>query len=362
MARRSPPVMCSRIFGRRLWHVWSALRNAWWNLASTTKRSCANVDNTDAWLHRLADTSWDEIYRKSGTKHAQIDEIATKYAMAKNVVFSWTMGITHHSNGVQNVQAIANLALLRGMVGRPNAGLMPIRGHSKCARDWLRRRHTEIERCDLRTLGAALQNQAADHQGPRHHGLHGERAIKRQLRTGFCLGGNLYGSNPDATFAGQSLSQLDQIVYLNTTLNTGHAHGLAKETIILPVLARDEEPEPTTRESIFRLHSPFRWWSATTSRPQKRSRSHCHRGRRGARSPNADRLELDAAYRQDSRRHEQVIPGFEQIREIDKNKQEFQIPGRTFHQTKFPTPSGKAMLHAPARCRKCGARRGSNCI
>ena len=40
------------------------------------------------------------------------------------------MGITHHLHGVENVQMIANLALLRGMVGRPNAGLMPIRGHS----------------------------------------------------------------------------------------------------------------------------------------------------------------------------------------------------------------------------------------
>ena len=46
-------------------------------------------------------------------------------------------------------------------------------------------------------------------------------------------------------------SKLDMLVYLNTTLNTGHAHGLAKETIILPVLARDEEPQPTTQESMF---------------------------------------------------------------------------------------------------------------
>ncbi|MEX1223317.1 MAG: hypothetical protein WEA31_02105, partial [Pirellulales bacterium] len=44
--------------------------------------------------------------------------------------FSWTMGITHHAHGVENVQAIANLALMRNMVGRPAAGLMPIRGHS----------------------------------------------------------------------------------------------------------------------------------------------------------------------------------------------------------------------------------------
>src|SRR5258707_7156780 len=56
--------------------------------------------------------------------------IADMYQRAKHVVFGWTMGITHHVHGVGNVQTIVNLALLRGMVGRPRAGLLPIRGHS----------------------------------------------------------------------------------------------------------------------------------------------------------------------------------------------------------------------------------------
>ena len=78
-----------------------------------------------------------------------------------------------------------------------------------------------------------------------------EAAAAGELKFGFCLGGNLYGSNPDAEFAAEALANLDLLVYLNTTLNTGHAHGLARETIILPVLARDEEPQPTTQESMF---------------------------------------------------------------------------------------------------------------
>src|SRR5262249_19745696 len=78
-----------------------------------------------------------------------------------------------------------------------------------------------------------------------------EAARADRLKVGFCVGGNLFGSNPDANFAAEALSRLDTLVYLNTTLNTGHAHGLARETIILPVLARDEEPQPTTQESMF---------------------------------------------------------------------------------------------------------------
>src|SRR4029077_12104027 len=55
---------------------------------------------------------------------------AELYVSARHAVFGWTMGITHHEHGVANVQSIVNLALLRGMVGRPGAGLLPIRGHS----------------------------------------------------------------------------------------------------------------------------------------------------------------------------------------------------------------------------------------
>jgi molybdopterin-dependent oxidoreductase alpha subunit len=84
----------------------------------------------DKWIEHVRRVSWNEIRDKSGVDQAQINSVSERYATAQNVVFSWTMGITHHTHGVQNVQAITNLALMRGMVGRPHAGLMPIRGHS----------------------------------------------------------------------------------------------------------------------------------------------------------------------------------------------------------------------------------------
>jgi molybdopterin-dependent oxidoreductase alpha subunit len=196
---------------------------------------------------RLAETTWDEITKKSGVSREEINTIVGYYIAAKNVVFSWTMGITHHAHGVQNVQAIANLALLRGMVGRPGCGLLPIRGHSNVQ--------------GIGSMGVAPRLKDAVFE--RLEGHFGvtlpttpgrdtmaciEAAAADELKVGFCLGGNLYGSNPDAKFAANALANLDQITYLSTTLNSGHAHGLARETIILPVLARDEEPQPTTQE------------------------------------------------------------------------------------------------------------------
>jgi molybdopterin-dependent oxidoreductase alpha subunit len=199
---------------------------------------------------RLHEVAWEEIIAKSGVSRDQINEIAARYARAKNVIFSWTMGITHHHHGVQSVQAIGNLALLRGMVGKPAAGLMPIRGHSNVQ--------------GIGSVGVtprlkdAIFDRLQSHFGVQLPTTPGrdtmacmEGAESGELKVGFCLGGNLYGSNPDATYAERALEKLDLLVYLNTTLNTGHAFGLAKETIILPVLARDEEPQATTQESMF---------------------------------------------------------------------------------------------------------------
>lgn len=78
----------------------------------------------------LAELTWEILERYSGVSRAQMAHFARMYARARTAVFVWSMGITQHRFGVQNVTAIVNLALARGMVGRERCGLMPIRGHS----------------------------------------------------------------------------------------------------------------------------------------------------------------------------------------------------------------------------------------
>jgi anaerobic selenocysteine-containing dehydrogenase len=162
---------------------------------------------------------------------------------------------------------------------------------------------------------------------------------------GFCLGGNLYGSNPDARYAAEALGKLDTLVYLNTTLNTGHAHGLARETIILPVLARDEEPEPTTQESMFN----YVRMSDGGPRRHEGPRSEVQIIAEIARQvmPEGGPIDWDSMEHTGHIRQAiaKVVPGFEQLAQIDKTKQEFQLSGRTIHEPKFPTADGKARLH-----------------
>src|SRR6267378_4054453 len=78
----------------------------------------------------LATQSWDDLERQSGLRRETMLGFAEMYGQARTAVFVWSMGITHHRFGVDNVKAIVNLGLARGIVGRPHCGLMPIRGHS----------------------------------------------------------------------------------------------------------------------------------------------------------------------------------------------------------------------------------------
>ncbi|MBL8796476.1 MAG: molybdopterin-dependent oxidoreductase, partial [Planctomycetia bacterium] len=204
----------------------------------------------EEYAQQVRQVSLEQIERQAGVSRAEIERITELYATARTAVFGWTMGITHHEHGVANVHAIINLALLRGMVGRPGAGLLPIRGHSNVQGIGSVGVVPNLKQVVLDNLEATLGTKL-----PRTPGLDTmacvEAAHRGEMRSALCLGGNLYGSNPDAKFASEALGKLELVTYLSTTLNTGHVWGRGRETLILPVLARDEETQQTTQESMF---------------------------------------------------------------------------------------------------------------
>ncbi|MBU6239711.1 MAG: FdhF/YdeP family oxidoreductase, partial [Planctomycetes bacterium] len=304
-----------------------------------------HCNDADAYLETLRKTTWGEIVAKSGVDRGTMEGLARQYGSSQGAVFSWTMGITHHTHGVQNVQAIANLALLRGMIGRPGAGMMPIRGHSNIqgigSVGVTPKLKDEIFNNLTQKLGVALPTT------PGKDTLACiESAHRGTCKFAFCLGGNLYGSNPDSQFAAEALSSLDMLVMLNTTLNTGHSNGLAKTTIILPVLARDEEPEPTTQESMFN----YVRLSDGGPRRLPGPRSEVHVIAQIARRVLGNNAAIDWEQMEQTNtiRHwiAKVVPGYEEIDTIAENKKEFQVGGRTFHQAHFKTNNGRANLIA----------------
>ena len=288
--------------------------------------------------------SWDDIVRKSGVSKREIDGMAAQYAESKRAVFAWTMGVTHHLHGAATVQAIAQLALMRRMVGRPGAGLQPIRGHSNIQ--------------GMGTVGVtptlkkAIFERLESHYDVRLPTTKGydtleclDAADEGEMRFAFCLGGNLYGASPDATYAKRAMEKIDTVVYMNTSLNTGHAWGTGSEaTIILPVLARDEEPEPSTQESMF---SYIRLSDGGPPRhvgPRAEVEIIADIARRvlGEAGPVNWR---DMAHTSTIRTAiAAIVPGMEQIAEIDTTKKEFSSPGRAIDSPSFPTPDGLAHL------------------
>ncbi len=304
----------------------------------------SHTEGFEALRSLVADLDWETIERSSGLGRAEIEEAARRYAGSKRTIFAWTMGITHHLHGVENVQWIANLALMRGMVGKPGAGLLPIRGHSNVqglGSMGVSPHVRKVALAELEKLGLKVPSfEGHDTMAAM------EAASRNEMEFALCLGGNLYGANPASDWAKDALSKLDLVVYLSTTLNTGHAHGLGKRTLILPVCARDEEDQATTQESMFSFVRVSEGGPRRYEGPRTETAILAEIGVRLLGSEgllNWKELADHDALRQLIARH---VPGYEQAETVGTTKKEFAIPGRTFHEPNFKTPSQRAAFFA----------------
>lgn len=290
-------------------------------------------------------TPWNDIEAHSGLSRAEIVDIADQYINAKNVVFGWCMGITHHLHGTKNVQMIANVALLRGMVGRRQAGVMPIRGHSNVQGLGSVGVTPALKTGMLQKLEARLGIEVPTSPGYDTMACM-EASHRGEMDFAFCLGGNLYGSNPDLKYAEKAMNQLRCVTYLSTTLNQGHVMGLGEETLILPVLPRDEEPQATTQESMFSFVRMSDGGAARYPGPRSEVSVLSDVASRVFGNESAvdfTQLQSHAAIRE---LIGELVPGYEGMMGINSSKKEFHVTGRAVDEYKFPTESGRAKFHA----------------
>jgi molybdopterin-dependent oxidoreductase alpha subunit len=305
----------------------------------------AHTEGWESVVDYARSTPWDTIIETCGISKAEIETAASIIGQSKAVVFAWAMGITQQENGVDNVFSIANTALITGNAGKPGAGTMPIRGHSNVqgfgSMGVTVRLKKEIQEALEKLLGRSLSRV----QGYDTRALI-EAADAGQVDTLLCLGGNLYAANPDLTQAKRALGNIETIFYLATKPNLGHFHGLAKKnTLILPVFARFENPHKTTTES-----------GNNFVRLNDEGKTHLHQADLIAEvdflTEIAHRIHGDSPVNwrklQDTKYVRQLIaqtiPGFEQMASIDDTKTEFTIGGRIFNEPKFATSSGKATM------------------
>ncbi len=290
---------------------------------------------------RLLD--WPALEQASGVSKAEMQTLATVYGRSQRCIFTWSMGLTHHTHGVATIQTLVGLTLLRGMIGKPGAGLLPLRGHSNIqgtgSMGFTPELKHAIESRLSQTLGTSL---------PKQKGLDTmacmQAAARGEMDAAVMLGGNLLASNPDTQFAAAALDRIAFKCYLNPTLNMSHVHGVEQEVLILPVRARDEEQQGTTQESMFNF---VRLSDGGINRfAQLRSEVDII-VELGRQLIDPERLDFRLFKSHDQIRKliGDTVPGFDKIAHIGVAKEEFHIAGRTLHQPQFATADGKAHFH-----------------
>ncbi len=308
-----------------------------------------HTEGWDAWREMVEAATWPEIEASCGLGRAELERVADLYAASKSTIFAWTMGITHHVHGVENVQTIAGLAMMRGMLGRPGAGLLPLRGHSNVQGVGSMGVTPVLKPPILKSLERELGVTMPETPGMDTMACM-EAAERGEIDLAICLGGNLFGSNPDLAFASRALRKVGMVAYLSTTTNTGHCCGLGRETLVLPVQARDEEAQTTTQESMFNFVRVSDGGPARHEGPRSEVDVVCDLGEEllGTKP-----LDWSALRNHDAVRTliGSVVPGFGSITAVNDSKQEFVIDGRIFHEPSFPTTSGRARFQ-PFNIRK----------
>ncbi|HEX8491467.1 MAG TPA: FdhF/YdeP family oxidoreductase [Pyrinomonadaceae bacterium] len=196
------------------------------------------TEGFEEFARALGDASWDEIVEQSGISREQMREAATLMINSRRTICCWAMGLTQHKNAVGNIQEIVNLLLLRGQIGKPGAGVCPVRGHSNVQGDRTMGIWERPTESFLNSLAAEF-----DFEPPRRHGLDTVESIKAMHEGGakvfFALGGNFLSATPDTEYTARGLRRCRLTVQVSTKLNRSHLV-TGEQALILPCLGRTE--------------------------------------------------------------------------------------------------------------------------
>ena len=183
-------------------------------------------------------TSWEAIEDQSGLTRGQIEEAAAIFIAAERVICTWAMGVTQHLHSVDTIREIASLMLLRGQIGKPGAGLCPVRGHSNVQGD----RTVGINENPPPAFLDALERRFgfAPPREPGHNVLAAIGAMLDGSAEAFIgLGGNFARATPDSALVSGALRRQKLTVHIATKPN--HSHLMPGEaSFILPCLGRTE--------------------------------------------------------------------------------------------------------------------------
>ena len=206
----------------------------------------AHTQGFEDWAAQVRKLDWGDVERATGLESGQIEEAARMFQESSATVLCWAMGITQHHNAVATVKEFVNVALLQGNIGKPGAGLCPVRGHSNVQGD---RTMGIWERPPEHFLDA-LRDEFG-FEPPREHGLDTVAAIQAlrdgEARVFIGMGGNFVSAAPDTEVTEKAFRSAELTVHVSTKLNRSHVV-TGREALILPALGRSEKDRTGGRE------------------------------------------------------------------------------------------------------------------
>ncbi|MEM1286335.1 MAG: FdhF/YdeP family oxidoreductase [Pseudomonadota bacterium] len=192
----------------------------------------------DAYRQLCDNTPWEQIEEQSGLSREDLTYCAEIYMKSDRVIATWAMGITQHRHSVPTIREIASFMLLRGNIGKPGAGLCPVRGHSNVQGD----RTVGINEKAPKPLLDAMEKELGVSlpREPGHNVLHAIGAMLEGSAKAFiALGGNFARATPDSKLVADALKTMPLAVHVATKLNHGHLM-TGQKSFLLPCLGRTE--------------------------------------------------------------------------------------------------------------------------
>lgn len=294
-----------------------------------------------------------EVARATGLPQSDIDELLAMVLNAKSVIVCWAMGLTQHKHSVPTIKEVVNFLLLRGNIGRPGAGVCPVRGHSNVQGD----RTMGIYEKPAPAFLDALEKEFG-FAPPREHGLDTVDSI-RALRDGrakvfFAMGGNFVAASPDTDVTEAAMRRARLTVHVSTKLNRSHVVTGAR-ALILPTLGRTEkdlqaagEQFVTVEDSMGMVHASRGGLRPASPQLLSEPAIICRLARAVLPHSGVDWQGLEGDYDRIRDHISRVIPGFDDFNAKVRRPGGFTLPHAPRDSRSFPTATGRANFSADA--------------
>ena len=310
----------------------------------------AHTTGSDAYIWHLKSLEWSSLEAASGISRAEMERIGAECARRRKLITCWAMGLTQQPHAVATIQEVVNLHLLLGAIGRPGAGLCPVRGHSNVQGD----RTMGVFHLMPDSYSDALE-QRYGFIAPREEGLDVVHSIQAmaagKVRVFIGLGGNFLQASPDTAFTASALRSCDLTVQMSTKLNRSHLV-TGKTALILPCLGRSERDRQTSGPQFVTVENSMGvvHQSTGTEKPasrQLKSEAAIVAGIAEATFGPDSRMpwsEWIGNYDRIRDEIEAIITGFTDFNRRVRHPGGFYLPNPA-KQRAFPTPSGKAIFN-----------------